>query len=65
MSEKGASGLSLLEKIVGILIMLIGSILTYQTYINQEAAGLAAWFFMVLGVSIFISGLILLIAKTK
>jgi len=57
--------LSVLEKMVGIVMMIIGVILTYQTYENVKAAGIAAWFFIFLGVATFLVGAVLTIAKTR
>jgi len=65
MSEKQISGLSVLEKIVGVIIMIVGAILTYQTYENMNAAGLSAWFFIFLGVAVLLIGAILTAAKTR
>lgn len=57
--------MSVLEKMVGIVMMIIGVILTYQTYENVKAAGIAAWFFIFLGVATFLVGAVLTIAKTR
>ncbi|RJS85505.1 hypothetical protein CW702_01070 [Candidatus Bathyarchaeota archaeon] len=65
MSEKSVSGMSILEKAVGLVITIIGSILAYQTYVNQKAAGLSATLFVLLGIAIMFSGVILIVAKTK
>jgi len=65
MSKKQISGLSVLEKMVGIVIMIIGAILTYQTYENMKAAGLSAGLFIAFGVAIFVVGAVLTIAKTR
>lgn len=63
MSEEKPVGLTFAEKLFGIIIFIIGFILTYYTYINQGTAGIGAWFFIAGGVSLMILGLIMLIAK--
>ena len=65
MSKETPISLTFVERIFGIIMALIGLILTYNTYVNLDAAGLAANFSIVAGISLIIFGLILLLAQTE
>ena len=65
MSEKYDFILVYIEKILGIIIALIGAALVYNTYTNQSIAGWGAGYFIAIGVLLFFSGLLLVITKTK
>ncbi len=53
------------ERIIGIILTLIGVALTYNTYTNQSAAGWAAGYFTAIGIFLILLGLALLIVKEK
>ncbi|RLI38915.1 hypothetical protein DRO64_11300 [Candidatus Bathyarchaeota archaeon] len=53
------------ERFIGLLFMLIGIILTYNTYSNWTAAGWGAEYFMAIGVALTIVGILMLIVKLK
>lgn len=65
MSEKYDFILTYTERIIGILIALIGIALTYNTYTNQSAAGWGADYFMAIGIFLIFLGLLMLIVKIK
>jgi len=65
MSEKYDFILVYIEKILGIIIALIGAALTYNTYNNPQAAGWAYGYFIAIGIFLVFSGLLMTIAKTK
>jgi len=65
MSEKYDFILVYAEKIIGIILALIGGALTYNTYTNQSAAGWGAGYFTAIGVFLVFLGLLMLIVKTK
>ncbi len=65
MSQERALGITLIEKIIGIALMIIGSFLAYNTYKNSNIAGNAAFFFIAAGLMLIVLGFIILIAKTK
>jgi len=53
------------ERILGIIIALIGVALTYNTYNNPQAAGWAYGYFTGIGIFLILLGLTMLIVKTK
>jgi len=65
LSKGRLSGLAVAEKIMGIIIMLVGILLSYYTYTNIDAARLGANFFLATGIALTILGLILVIARAK
>jgi len=65
MSEKYDYILVYAERVLGIIIALIGAALTYNTYNNPQAAGWAYGYFTAIGIFLIFLGLTMLIAKTK
>ena len=65
MSEKYDFIFTYAERVLGIIIALIGGALAYNTYTNRSAAGWAAGYFEVIGIFLVLLGLLMLIAKTK
>jgi len=63
MSKGMPTGLTFVEKIFGIILALLGVILTYYTYNNLAVVGITAFFFIAAGFSLIILGFILVIAK--
>ncbi len=53
------------EKIVGLVLALVGAALTYYTFVNREAAGMSANFFIGAGIILAIVGVFLVIARTS
>jgi len=63
--EQSAFGLNLAEKILGLLLAIIGVALTYYTYNNHSAAGMATSYFIAAGIILTVLGIIMLVAKTS
>ena len=67
MSKAGAMpkfGVVFAEKILGILLLSIGIVLTYETYTYPASAGMAGPIFIIVGVILVAFGAIMLLAKT-
>jgi len=65
MSEKYDFILVYAERIIGIIIALIGVALTYNTYSNPSAAGWAYGYFAAIGVFLTLLGLTMTFVKTR
>lgn len=65
MSKEGPIGLTIMEKLLGILIILVGFIMFYVTYTNIGSIGSAPTFFLVLGIALIVLGVFVLIAKAE
>jgi hypothetical protein len=57
-------GVVFAEKVLGILLLAIGIVLTYETYVNSTDAGMAGPIFIVVGVILTAFGIVLILAKT-
>jgi hypothetical protein len=57
-------GVAFAEKVLGILLLAIGIILTYETYANSADAGMAGPIFIMVGVILTAFGIVLILAKT-
>lgn len=64
-NEEAPIGLTIMEKLVGLFIMLIGIIMFYVTYNNIGSIGPHPIIFLVAGLILIGLGLIVLIAKTE
>ena len=63
--EQGpVSGLAIAEKFIGLLIILIGTLITYTTYQNISNAGPNPSIFITVGVALIGLGSLLLISRT-
>jgi hypothetical protein len=58
-------GIVLAEKILGVLLLAIGIILTYETYNNPTVAGMTGPFVLIVGVIMVAFGIIMILAKTE
>ena len=65
MSERYNFILVYVERILGIIITLIGIALTYNTYTNQLSAGWGAGYFTAIGIFLIFLGVLMLIVKIK
>jgi hypothetical protein len=66
MSKTGPTfGVVFAEKVLGIVLFFIGIILTYETYTNQEYAGMAGPIFIIVGVILTAFGIVMILAKTE
>lgn len=63
LSKNALSRLVVFEKIFGIVILIIGFLMTYDTYNNMNAAGLGANIFLGIGIALIIIGLIFIAAR--
>ena len=65
MSNRKTFGVAFAEKIIGIILVVVGAALTYYTYVSTEAAGMSANFFSAAGVILIILGALLVIVETR
>lgn len=65
MSTEGSLGIALAEKFFGLILVIVGALITYYTLTSVETLGTYTGFFGFLSVIILILGLILLTAKTE
>jgi len=65
LSKEAPIGLTIMEKLIGLLIIIIGFITFYVTYINIASIGSNPVFFMVLGLALIVVGVFLVIAKAE
>lgn len=63
--EEVPVGLIFMEKLFGILLMVIGGITVYSTYTNMGSAGTLPGLFLAGGTVLMIVGLLLFIAKAE
>ena len=63
MSRKPLSWLVVIEKIVGFIIVIAGTIVFYNTYSNIKAAGLGFYYFIALGIALIVTGLVFIVAR--
>jgi len=65
LSREKLSGVMVAEKIIGVIIIIIGILMTYNTYGNIDAAGLGGGVFLATGIVLVILGVLLVTTKTK
>ena len=65
MSEEGSFGLTVAEKFFGLMLLIIGVLAAYYTFISSQALGAYTGFFGFLGIVLLVLGLILIIAKIE
>lgn len=58
-------GLTIMEKLIGFFIMLIGIIIFYVTYTNISSVGSHPIIFLVAGIILIGLGIVMLIAKAE
>ncbi len=63
--EEGGFGITLAEKFFGLIIIIIGAMITYYTFTSTSALGSFTGFFGFLSVFLLAIGVFLLIAKTE
>ena len=59
-----ASGLAIVEKLIGLLMILIGALVAYATYQNMSNAGPNPSIFITVGITLSGLGFLLLIVRT-
>ena len=62
-SEEGVFGLSVAEKFIGLVLIIIGGLATYYTFTCSKALGAFTGFFGFLSIILLVLGLFLIIAK--
>ena len=62
--QEPASGLAIAEKLIGLLLIVIGALITYNTYQNISSIGPNPGMFVTLGLLLVGVGLFLLIITT-
>jgi hypothetical protein len=65
MSEEGSLGTTVIEKFVGIIVLIVGILATYFTYLTASALGSFIGVFGFLSVAVIALGLFLITAKTE
>jgi hypothetical protein len=63
MSEGDSYWITLAEKIVGIVLIIISGLMLYWTLTSTDTLGSFTWIFAVLGAVVLIVGILLLIVK--
>ena len=65
MSRETPIGLTILEKLFGLLMMAIGGLTVYSTYTNLGSTGALPALYLAGGAAIVIIGFLLLLAKSE
>ena len=65
MSTEAPIGLTIMEKLLGLIIILVGVITFYVTYTNMAIAGPLPILFLAAGFVLIALGIFILIAKAK
>jgi len=65
MSTEAPIGLTIMEKLLGLVIILIGAITFYVTYTNMASVGVQPVFFLAVGFVLVVLGIFILIAKAE
>lgn len=65
MSREAPIGLTIMEKIIGFLIILLGFITFYEAYINITSIGSEPILFLALGIVLIAIGVFIVIAKAE
>lgn len=65
MSKEAPVGLTIMEKLIGLLIIAIGALTFYVTYTNLGSTGGNPILFLAAGLVLVVLGVFLLIARTE
>jgi len=65
MSEEGGFGLALAEKFFGLILVIVGALATYYTFISSNSLEAFTGFFGFLSIILLALGIFLIIAKTE
>jgi len=65
MSEEGGVGLTFAERFFGLILIVIGAIAVYYTFLSIQVLGAFAAFFGFLSIIPLVLGLFLITAKTE
>lgn len=64
-SEEAGFGLTVAEKFFGLILLIVGALVTYFTFTSTQALDVYTGFFGFLSAILMALGLILIIAKTE
>jgi len=65
MSKEAPVGLTIMEKLIGLIMIAIGAITFYVTYTNLTGVGTNPILFLSAGLALVVLGALLLIAKAE
>jgi len=65
LSKEAPIGLTIMEKLIGLIMIAIGVITFYVTYTNLGSIGANPILFLAAGLALVVLGALLLIAKTE
>jgi len=65
MSKEAPIGLTIMEKLLGLIIILVGAITFYATYTNMANVGSLLIFFLAAGLILIALGVFVVIAKAE
>lgn len=63
--EEGSFGLNLMEKLFGVILLILGGITTYYTLTSADVLDIYTGFFTFLSIILIVLGLVLITAKTE
>ncbi len=65
MSSKAPVGLTIMEKLIGLIMIAVGAITFYATYTNLASLPVDPLIFLATGIILIVVGILLLIARTE
>jgi hypothetical protein len=65
LSEEGGFGISFIEKFFGLIVLVVGGLISYFTFTSMDALGAFTGFFGFLSITLGVLGLIMMTAKTE
>jgi len=65
LSEEAPIGLTIMEKLIGLLMVVIGALTFYVTYTNLESTGGNPFLFLTAGIALVVLGVFLVIVRAE
>jgi len=65
MSEEGGFGLAMAERFFGLILLIVGAVAMYYTFITMQELGAFSAFFGFLSIILLVLGLLLITAKIE
>jgi LPXTG-motif cell wall-anchored protein len=65
LSQEAPVGLTIMEKLIGLIMIAVGAITFYVTYTNLTGVGTNPILFLAAGLALVVLGVFLVIAKTE
>ncbi len=65
LSSKAPVGLTIMEKLIGLIMIAVGAITFYATYTNLASLPVDPLIFLATGIILIVVGILLLIARTE